>query len=79
VLGTGFRIPVCGIQVQGAGCEAPREFSLEVNRVVSGFGFQVSGFRLRSHLRVDARQSQKSIPQIFRGIDVRSKFPLPLT
>ena len=32
---------------------------------------------LHSHLRVDARQSQKSIPQIYRGIDVESHFALP--
>ena len=31
------------------------------------------------HHRVDARQSQKSIPRIYRGIDVKSRFLLPLT
>jgi len=35
--------------------------------------------RAANHPRVDARQSQKSIPQIYRGIDVKSRFPLPLT
>jgi hypothetical protein len=29
--------------------------------------------------RVDARQLQKSIPHIYRGIDAKSQFPLPLT
>ena len=29
--------------------------------------------------RVDARQSQKSIPRSYRGSDVKSPFPLPLT
>ena len=32
-----------------------------------------------SHPRVDARQSHKSNPRIYRGIDVKSQFPLPLT
>ena len=31
------------------------------------------------HPRVDARQSQKSIPRFYRGIDLKSQFPLPLT
>ena len=31
------------------------------------------------HPRVDARQSQESIPRIYRGIDVKSQFQLPLT
>ena len=32
-----------------------------------------------NHPRVDARQSQKSIPRIYRGINVKRQFPLPLT
>ena len=32
-----------------------------------------------THIRVDTRQSQKSIPRIYEGIDVKSQFPLPLT
>jgi hypothetical protein len=31
------------------------------------------------HPRVDARRSPKSIPQIYRGIDVKRRFQLPLT
>ena len=31
------------------------------------------------HPRVDARQSQKSIIRIHRGMDVKRQFPLPLT
>ena len=30
------------------------------------------------HPRVGARQSQKSIPRIYRGIDLKRRFPLPL-
>ena len=36
-------------------------------------------FRCVPHPRVDARQSQKSTPQIYKGIAVKSQFPLPLT
>ena len=32
-----------------------------------------------NHPRVEARQSQKPIPRIHRGIDVKRKFSLPLT
>ena len=31
------------------------------------------------HPRLDARQSQNPIPRIYRGIDVKSQFLLPLT
>ena len=33
----------------------------------------------RSHPRVDAGQSQKPIPQIYKRIDFTSQFKLPLT
>ena len=38
-----------------------------------------SAERLCNHPRVDARQSQKSIPENYRGIDVKSQFLQPLT
>ena len=34
--------------------------------------------RNATHPRVDARQWHKSIPRIYRGIDVKSQFPPPL-
>ena len=59
----GFRIPGLGFMAEALASST------------CDFGFWVQGV----HPRVDARQSQKSTPRFYRGIDVKRQLPLPLT
>ena len=82
VRGLGFGVGVwggvLGLGLGGAHLEALARLR-ELAQPEPRCAFERASARvLHVHPRVDARQSQKSMPRIYRGIDVKGQFPLSL-